>query len=71
MEPSSISWLRALDEPMSAQALDGEVVVLGPDGVAVSLTPEAAERSADRLKAAAAEARGQGGGEPSSGDERD
>lgn len=49
----------AYSEAMSAQAIEGEVVVLGPDGVGVSLTPEAAEESARRINAAAQEARGQ------------
>lgn len=46
-------------EAMTVQAVEGEVVVLGPDSVAVSLTPDAAEESARRLTAAAAEARTQ------------
>jgi hypothetical protein len=32
--------------------VDGEIVVLGPDGVAVSLTREAAAETARRLSAA-------------------
>lgn len=44
-------------EAMTAQAIDGEVVVLGPDSVAVSLTPDAAEESARRLNTAATDAR--------------
>ncbi|MCR5874762.1 hypothetical protein LRS10_11645 [Phenylobacterium sp. J426] len=46
-------------EAMTAHAVEGEVVVLGPDSVAVALTPEAAEESARRLTTAAAEARRQ------------
>ena len=38
--------------------IDGEVVITGPDGVAISLTPEAAITSAERLLEAA------GGEEP-------
>lgn len=49
----------AYSEAMSAQAIEGEVVVLGPDGVGVSLTPEAAEESARRISAAAQQARHQ------------
>jgi hypothetical protein len=49
----------AYTEPMTVQSVDGEVVVLGPDACAVALTPEAAEESARRLDAAAAEARQQ------------
>lgn len=37
------------DEPSSVASQDGEVIVDGPDGVAVSLTPEAAEETGDRL----------------------
>lgn len=52
-------FLCPYSEPMTVHAVEGEVVVLGPDGVAVSLTPEAAEESANRLNAAAGEARKQ------------
>lgn len=47
------------DEPSHVEAVDGEVVVDGPDGVAVSLTPDAAMATADRLADAAVEAHGQ------------
>ncbi len=40
-------------------AEEGEVHVDGPDGVAVSLTPDAAEETGRRLLAAAEEARRQ------------
>ncbi len=40
-------------------AEEGVVMVDGPDGVAVSLTPEAAAETSDRLLVGAAEARGQ------------
>jgi hypothetical protein len=43
---------------MTVRAVEGEVVITGPNAVAVSLTPEAAEESAKRLTAAATEARG-------------
>ena len=49
----------AYSEPMTVHSVDGEVVITGPDAVAVALTPEAAEESAQRLGAAAAEARRQ------------
>jgi hypothetical protein len=49
----------AYSEPMTVQPIDGEVVIIGPDAVAVALTPDAAEESARRLGAAAAEARRQ------------
>ena len=51
-------------EPMTVQAVDGEVVVLGPDSVAVSLTPDAAEESGRRLIAGAENARQEGPDEP-------
>jgi hypothetical protein len=47
----------AYAEPMTVRCIEGEVVILGPDAVAVSLTPAAAEESARRLEAAAVEAR--------------
>jgi hypothetical protein len=40
-------------------AVQGVVIVDGPDGVAVTLTSEAAEETADRLLLASAEAKGQ------------
>ena len=42
--------------PGRVVVIDGEVVQDGPDGVAVSMTPEAAEVTARRLSAAAREA---------------
>jgi hypothetical protein len=47
-------------EPMTVRAVDGEVVVLGPDSVAISLSPDAAEESARRLIEAAEDARQEG-----------
>jgi len=47
------------DEPSEVSAEQGQVVVDGPDGVAVSLTPEAAAETSDRLLDRAAEAAGQ------------
>jgi len=44
---------------MTVQSIDGEVVITGPDAIAAALTPEAADESARRLTAAAAEARQQ------------
>ena len=49
----------AYSEPMTVQSIDGEVVITGPDAIAAALTPEAADESARRLTAAAAEARQQ------------
>ena len=45
--------------PSEVTAEQGDVIVEGPDGVAVSLTPDAAEETARRLSQAAAEARRQ------------
>jgi hypothetical protein len=47
------------DEPSKVDAADGHVVVNGPDGVAVLLTPDAAAETSDRLLWGAAEAQGQ------------
>jgi hypothetical protein len=44
-------FLSPFDIPMAVHLVEGEVVVLGPDGVAVSLTVAAAEESARRLQA--------------------
>ena len=51
------SFSAALDTAMRAYVVEGEVVVLGPDGVALSLTPDAAEASAHALLQAANDAR--------------
>ena len=45
--------------PSEVSAEDGKVLVDGPDGVAVAMTPEAAAETSHRLLRAAAEARGQ------------
>ncbi len=42
--------------PSEVSAEQGEVIIDGPDGVALSLTPEAAEEMASRLHRAALEA---------------
>ncbi|WP_375390580.1 hypothetical protein [uncultured Sphingomonas sp.] len=47
--------------PGEVSAEAGQVVLDGPDGVAVTMTPDAAEETGRRLIAAAAEARGQHG----------
>ena len=44
-------------EPSDVNAEQGNVIVEGPDGVAVTLTPDAAEETARRLISAASEAR--------------
>jgi hypothetical protein len=43
----------ALSEPLIVKAVDGEIAILGPDGLSGSLTVEAAVASAERLLAAA------------------
>jgi hypothetical protein len=48
------------DKPSDVSAENGQVVVDGPDGVAVSLTPPAALETSDRLHKAAVTAAAQG-----------
>lgn len=45
--------------PSEVNAVDGAVVVDGPDGIAYSMTPDAATRTSARLLTEAARARGQ------------
>jgi osmotically-inducible protein OsmY len=47
------------DEATEVSAKDGEVILDGPDGVDVKLTPEAAEQTSDNLLEGAAKAAGQ------------
>ena len=47
------------DTPSEVEAEAGEVLVDGPDGIALSFTPDAASRTSDRLMFGAAKARGQ------------
>lgn len=47
------------DEASEVVAEEGQVLVDGPDGVAVTLTPEAALETSDKLLDAGAVARGQ------------
>ena len=47
------------DEPTKVTAKEGEVVLDGPDGVDVKLTPEAASETSDRLLFASGQARAQ------------
>ena len=49
----------AYSYPSDVTAEQGEVLVEGPDGVAVSLTPDAAEETARRILVAVGEARRQ------------
>lgn len=46
-------FLAPYDNPMTVQVVDGEVVALGPDGMAIALTPKAARASGERLIQAA------------------
>jgi hypothetical protein len=52
------------DEPSEVQADEGEVLVDGPNGVSVSLTPEAALETSERLVDGAIKAKGQIASEP-------
>lgn len=47
------------DESTNVSAKNGDVVLQGPDGVDVKLTPEAAEHTAEKLEKGAAKAAGQ------------
>lgn len=47
------------DDPSEISAEDGEVIVDGPDGVAVTFTPDAAAETSERLLYGAAKAQGQ------------
>lgn len=47
------------DTPSDVNAKDGDVHVTGPGGVVVSLTPDAAAETSDRLLDGAARAQGQ------------
>ena len=47
------------NEPSTVIAENWQVLVDGPDGVAVSLTPDAAVETSERLLQAAVEAQGQ------------
>ncbi len=47
------------DKPSEVAADEGVVVVDGPDGIAYSMTPDAAAETSDRLLFGAAKARGQ------------
>ena len=51
-----VMTMKPYDRPSDVVAEEGEVLVDGPDGVAVSLTPRAAEETSRRLFDAAAEA---------------
>jgi hypothetical protein len=50
---------KVYDEATEVDAEDGKVVLDGPDGVAVLMTPEAALETSDRLLFGASQAKGQ------------
>jgi hypothetical protein len=50
---------KVYDEPTRIDAEDGKVILDGPDGVAVLMTPDAALETSDRLLAGATQAMGQ------------
>lgn len=60
--------LKPCEDAGQASAENGLVILDGPDGVAVTMTPDAAEQTADSLRTAARQARediarrAQGGG---------
>ena len=45
------------NDPLAIITHEGAVVLVGPDGIALALTVDAAERSVDRFRAAISEAR--------------
>ena len=51
----------AHSDPSDVVAEQGDIIVEGPDGVAVTFTPDAAEETGRRLIEAASEARRQAG----------
>ncbi|MDB5580663.1 MAG: hypothetical protein JWR80_5839 [Bradyrhizobium sp.] len=44
---------KAFEDPSRTTSIDGEVVVIGPGKVGLSMTPAAAQETGRRLKAAA------------------
>ena len=49
--------LEAHDTPTTVTSVDGEVVLDGPDGLGLSMTPAAAKETGKRLVKAAADAK--------------
>jgi hypothetical protein len=47
------------DEPGDAEAVEGNVALMGPDGISAMLTPEAAAETSHRLLDSAITAQGQ------------
>ena len=54
-----MNGIDACEDPSDVAAEEGKVIVEGPDGVAVTLTAQAAEETARRMMEAASEARRQ------------
>ncbi|HEX7781246.1 MAG TPA: hypothetical protein VF509_00410 [Sphingobium sp.] len=54
---TSMSESKVYGKPGKAAAEEGQVLLDGPDGIAISLTPFAAEETGKELLRAAAEAR--------------
>jgi len=52
------------EEPLHVSTCGDAVVILGPNAVAISMTPEAAERSARALQVAAKQVRARMSGRP-------
>jgi hypothetical protein len=61
---------RIHNQPGVTEAVDGNVALMGPDGVSVMLTPEAAAETSDRLLHSAMTAEGQRSEEKRQADER-
>jgi len=60
--PNAVSGMHRdtlYDEATKVTAEDGEVILDGPDGVDLKITPEAADQTADNLIKGAAKAAGQ------------
>lgn len=49
---------RVHDEPSEVEVVEGNVALMGPDGVSVLLTPEAAVETSDRLLSGGMHAQG-------------
>lgn len=57
---------RPFDTASEVTPIEGEVVIDGPDGIAASMTPDAAHETGERLLHAAAVARQQKGNDDAS-----
>jgi len=59
MRSETMAEDKTYDEPSSVEAEDGNVVLDGPDGVDVKMTPDAAVETSDRLLQSSLKAQGQ------------